>query len=924
MARVKKTAAAVLALAAFAIGARADFCSPQSAGMRDIMLVYAQAGGWRAENFRPYVAYLDRAGKPVDWFYDAYLFLMFGGVPSGRTYIDGATDRKDWEYYLAEEFAPERELAALDATVENVAQALHAPVPTVPVIAMIPYPSPKQKAFGDADGDGVTENLSVERDREKAVAWFLREFLGRWNGRSYRHLKLWGFYWMNEGVSPADESVVRAAARAVHAQGCKFLWIPWFRAPGVEKWRELGFDLAIMQPNYAFIPPTGNLRVPDENRLTTAANVCRRLGMGIEMELNMGLDMDARRDAPVDLRDRINLRLYLNHGDAALDGYRDGAVRAYYQSYNVIAGLCVSADPALRRLYDDLYRFHKGTYALRPPYQPLAAPEACLTDGQWRTRPDLDAKAVVLSGPRAALTLTCGQACLADDVRVHFSGTGVPQSVRLAVSASPAGDAFEDVAKVDEVALRPENGGGFAALMFPVRLVRRFRLTIDMRDDERAAVDEVMLMPAAHVLCGAPYDVKGADDPAACLTDGVTGDGALAAWPGGRGEVRFTLPEKWFAKALMVHFRKAAKSAFAPRVTVGAETKTECADSDGWATVPLNQPIGELSLVFEDRTAGIVAADEVALLPADNLARGCAVAYDPPFRAKYPDAKGRELTDGELSRGFEDGKSVGWAGWSGAHEVTVRLDLGAPHALEAAEAYVQGGGYASVAFPERVTVSVSEDGIAWTQVAALAGAPEKTEGREVGGSRCELGWIKLALAGARGRYVRFCFEPKGWLMLSELRVVSSGKNVALTRPYSLNPQPSGEETYADNTGLLTDGYYVKAGSGWKACAGFDKTDPAVTVDLGAAHRVQTARIHLQGGGPGGVYFPERLTVETSSDGALWSAAGESGEHPSETEKKAEAAFMGVAFEPREARFVRFLLKRRGWAMMDEIEVFPPQ
>lgn len=161
-------------------------------------------------------------------------------------------------------------------------------------------------------------------------------------------------------------------------------------------------------------------------------------------------------------------------------------------------------------------------------------------------------------------------------------------------------------------------------------------------------------------------------------------------------------------------------------------------------------------------------------------------------------------------------------------------------------------------------------------------------------------------------------------MLSEIRVFSSGKNVAQNLSYSLNPQPVGEEAYADNTGLLTDGYYVKAGSGWKACAGFDKADPAVTADLGAVRRVQTARLHVQGGGPGGVRFPERIAIETSVDGAAWQPVGETSEHPAEEGEKAAAAFMGVAFEPRDARFVRFRVKRRGWAMLDEIEIFPPQ
>jgi len=277
-----------------------------------------------------------------------------------------------------------------------------------------------------------------------------------------------------------------------------------------------------------------------------------------------------------------------------------------------------------------------------PPYQPLAAPEACLTDGRWRTRPDAAVKAVVLSGPQAMLTLPLDGSRLADDVRVHFAGDVPPQRVRLAVSASPPGGDFEEVAAVDEIALRPEDGGGFVALTFPVRPVRQLRLTVETRAGESVAVDEILLMPSAHLLCGSPYVVTDrAADPWGCLTDGVAGGDEKAAWPGARGEVRFDLPEARYAKAPMVHFRRTEGKAFSPRVSSDAGSAD--ADREGWATIPLNREVRALSLALEASAAGRVAVDEVALLPARNLALGCAYTYDPPFRARYPDSGGRDI-----------------------------------------------------------------------------------------------------------------------------------------------------------------------------------------------------------------------------------------------------------------------------------------
>jgi len=905
-----------------------DYCPPQSRqsdGMRDIMLVYAGSNQWHRENFLPYVAYVDREGKPRDWFYDAYLFLMYGGAPSGHAYIDGETNRKDWDFYLDEEFAPGREFEALDKTVELAARQMGAKPRTVPVIVMIPYPSAKQKDFGDVDGDGVTENLGADEGRRKVVAWFLRAFGERWEKAGFRHLKLWGFYWMNEGIAPPDEAIVKVTAQEIHALGYKFHWIPWFNAPGVEKWRELGFDLTIMQPNYAFIPASGTRRVPDENRLTTAANMCRRLGMGIEMELNMGIDMDANKLALVDPRDRVNLRLYLDHGDDALDGYQDGAVRAYYQGYNAIAGLCYSSDPALRQFYDDLYLFHEGTYKRRPPYQPLHAPEKRLADGRWKTRPDSKAKAVTLAAPSAVLSLPLDGPRLTGDVRVHFAGNVAPQRVSLSLNPGPAGHAFTEVAAEENICLRPEDGGGFAILSFPPQLARELRLDFEIKAGDQVEVDEILLMPAEHLLSGYRYTLGGDGiDVSGCLNDGVMGGDALAVWEKGRGAVRFELSDAWHADSLVLHFRRVGKRGFAPQAVLDGVAGSCPADKDGLAVIPLNRPVQKISLTVEDPVAGTVAVDEVALLPAKNLATGRSYTYDPPFLAKYPDASGRELTDGETSRGFWDGKTVGWASWSTVRDVAVILDLGAQRTFEAVEAQVQGGGAANVEFPARTVVAVSDDGRKWAQVAVSDAEPAEKEGRALGGRNLAAGWLKLPTPRACGRYVKLRMTPKGWLMVSEIRVLSGGVNVASNQPYSIQPPPTGEAQYADNSGLLSDGYYTKAGAGWKTCAGFDKADPTVVVDLDAVYRLGAARVHLQGGGLGGVHFPERVAVATSVDGKTWSAAGETRDRPAEENKAAASAFMGVTLEPREARFVRFRFVRRGWLMLDEIEIFPAQ
>lgn len=251
---------------------------------RDIVLVYTNWGPWRQEAFLPLVGYLDPQGKAKDWFYDGFL-LNRNGLPFSRQETTiGATNRRDWEYFLDQFFKPGQEAEALDSAVERTARELGTPPRPAWVIAMIPYPSPKQQDFGDVDGHGVSENLVDDGARLKVVRWFIDAFLQRWQARAFPHLRFWGFYWMNESIAPEAEPVVRGTAERIHARGHRFLWIPYCFAPGVDKVRDLGFDLVTMQPNYAFVRPTHSGNVGNENRLSWAAKKSRELGMGLEME----------------------------------------------------------------------------------------------------------------------------------------------------------------------------------------------------------------------------------------------------------------------------------------------------------------------------------------------------------------------------------------------------------------------------------------------------------------------------------------------------------------------------------------------------------------------------------------------------------------------------------------------------------------
>ena len=223
---------------------------------------------------------------------------------NGEATSTGATNRTDWQYYLDELlFKKGRSLDALETCIRDVEKTLGPRGRKTPVIIMIPYPSQAMKDFGDVDGDGRSEDLSQPADRLKAVRWCVDEILRRWERAGLSTLSLWGFYWMNEGIGPQDEAIVRATADFVHQRGYGLHWIPYYSAPGYDKLPQLGIDFAVLQPNYAFMEQNGQR--PQEQRLEDTARKARQWRMGIEIEMVSELST---------LSERNNLWDYLTHG----------------------------------------------------------------------------------------------------------------------------------------------------------------------------------------------------------------------------------------------------------------------------------------------------------------------------------------------------------------------------------------------------------------------------------------------------------------------------------------------------------------------------------------------------------------------------------------------------------------------------------
>ncbi len=328
----------------------------RTGGARHICLIYCSGDSAKATNldsafFRPYAGHANRYMLVDDTLFDSFLFLPYASAPGGRNFGIAGTPSiaSDWQSYLGQIFLPGYQLSALDSAVGLVRTQLKRPG-TAGVIIGIPYPSPKQTSFGDVDGSGRSLNFADatngQQDRLAAVQWYIDQALQRWQAAGFRNLTLIGFYWYEESAPPTDEQVLMGTSAALHARGLRFFWIPYYFSPGFRNWGPDGFDCAMLQPNYSFttIPVS-----QAATRLVPAALLAARYGLGMEMEVGYDLNDPAVRGRYL---------AYLVWGRKL--GYARNSVISYYQNTDSFRQMAVSANPQIRMLYDETYRFVKG------------------------------------------------------------------------------------------------------------------------------------------------------------------------------------------------------------------------------------------------------------------------------------------------------------------------------------------------------------------------------------------------------------------------------------------------------------------------------------------------------------------------------------------------------------------------------------
>lgn len=330
-------------------------------GVDNMVLIYAGGKGrikWTVENLLPYVAYMDKDGEIKDSFFDAFLFLELSSKRGGLFYPWPLTKgnlavKLDWEEILSELFKKGENLDALNKVAESLKTILKN-YSNLKVIIFIPYPDYRQHSFGDINEDGYVENFSQIDDRFKAVQWYINLVLEKWKEYNFANLDLAGFYWNSESISnnrseksyfPNDPTLVKEVSSYIHLLGYKLYWIPFFNAWGRTMWKDFGIDCAFIQPNYFF-------KEVEKNRIQMTAEMAKTYNMGIEIEI------DGRVINSTEFADRF--RTYLDGGVEY--GYMKEAVKAYYEGGGGLLQIYRSKDLKIRKVYDEVYHFVKGTY----------------------------------------------------------------------------------------------------------------------------------------------------------------------------------------------------------------------------------------------------------------------------------------------------------------------------------------------------------------------------------------------------------------------------------------------------------------------------------------------------------------------------------------------------------------------------------
>lgn len=354
---------------------------------------------WTADRFAPHVSYQDANGE--HWLFDAFLCTegydgVRGLIMSIQAGGRASAIKESWEDLLDYWFRKGSTLDQLDQAVSAAAGRIGSPHTPRYVVITLPDPIMFQIFSNKASSttywgtlDGEVMDFSRLEHQLKVYQWFIDQCRERFRALSPKYLELAGFYVLSEELPLAKsfyaslnlscdtadtwnasykrwESILPATS--AYLKSCRegLYWIPYFCAPGHRVWKQLGFDMAWMQPNHYW--DTAN-----QHPMSRSVSAMRNYGLGMELEFEFSMVYDQMKngrwgpdgagsptfteaDIPA-LRDRLReyMDAYKNNG---FYGKRSVAL---YSGTDAFTQLGTSPDARDREMYLEICNFIAGS-----------------------------------------------------------------------------------------------------------------------------------------------------------------------------------------------------------------------------------------------------------------------------------------------------------------------------------------------------------------------------------------------------------------------------------------------------------------------------------------------------------------------------------------------------------------------------------
>ena len=336
---------------------------------------------WTPERFHETVAYTDENGQE-HWFFDNMIMMELWDDDYAVTYSianDGrySSRKEHWLRQIDYWFSRENGFAALEASIADVASRIGNPPTKRGIIFSLPDPVYFEHYTDAMKGtnrntvywgeiDGVQMDFSKSEDRVKAYKWMVDQVRAAFAEARFKHIELIGFYVLSEELSvpgsfryeyKEHDITIKAAADYCHSVGEGFYWVPYAMAPGIERGRDFGFDLVVMQPNYYW---TNSKWTWDQIEKAIVEN---DLGMELEFEGTHGepltssilSNLKSGEPNPYADRNKARFREYLDN--ARSRGIYGSRPFVLYTGTNALYELAVSKDEKDREMYHELGRF---------------------------------------------------------------------------------------------------------------------------------------------------------------------------------------------------------------------------------------------------------------------------------------------------------------------------------------------------------------------------------------------------------------------------------------------------------------------------------------------------------------------------------------------------------------------------------------